>query len=95
MHERGWCSRSRALGRWLSGKMCLFEIFEREFHLPCLLEDSVRTMATAERQLGLGRDADDFILVEVGMGIGAAVFFEGKLYRGAGGKAGGIPQHHR
>ncbi len=66
----------------------LKEIFEREFHLPCLLEDSVRTMATAERHFGLGRDADDFLFVEVGMGIGAAVFFEGKLYRGAGGKAG-------
>ena len=66
----------------------LKEIFEREFHLPCLLEDSVRTMATAERHFGLGRDMDDFIFLEVGMGIGAAVFFEGKLYRGGGGKAG-------
>lgn len=63
-------------------------IFEKEFHLPCLLEDSVRTMATAERHFGLGRDMDDFIFLEVGMGIGAAVFFEGKLYRGGGGKAG-------
>jgi predicted NBD/HSP70 family sugar kinase len=63
-------------------------IFEKEFHLPCLLEDSVRTMATAERHFGLGRDVDDFLFVEVGMGIGAAVFFEGKLYRGGGGKAG-------
>lgn len=57
-------------------------IFEDEFHLPCLLEDSVRTMATAERNFGLGRDVDDFLFVEVGMGIGAALFFEGKLYRG-------------
>ncbi len=63
-------------------------IFEKEFHLPCLLEDSVRTMATAERHFGLGRDVDDFLFVEVGMGIGAAVFFESKLYRGGGGKAG-------
>jgi predicted NBD/HSP70 family sugar kinase len=63
-------------------------IFEKEFHLPCLLEDSVRTKATAERYFGLGRDVDDFLFVEVGIGIGAAVFFEGKLYRGAGGKAG-------
>jgi N-acetylglucosamine repressor len=63
-------------------------IFEDEFHVPCLLEDSVRTMATAERYFGLGRDVDDFLFVEVGMGIGAAIFFEGKLYRGGGGKAG-------
>jgi predicted NBD/HSP70 family sugar kinase len=63
-------------------------IFEDEFHVPCLLEDSVRTMATAERSFGLGRDVDDFLFVEVGMGIGAAIFVEGKLYRGGGGKAG-------
>ena len=63
-------------------------IFEDEFHLPCLLEDSVRTMATAERHFGLGREVDDFLLIEVGMGIGAAIFVEGKLYRGGGGKAG-------
>jgi N-acetylglucosamine repressor len=53
-----------------------------------VLQDSVRTMATAEQSFGLGRDVDDFLYVEVGMGIGAAIFFEGKLYRGAGGKAG-------
>jgi predicted NBD/HSP70 family sugar kinase len=63
-------------------------IFEDEFHLPCLLEDSVRTMATAERRFGLGREMDDFLFIEVGMGIGAAIFVEGKLYRGGGGKAG-------
>jgi predicted NBD/HSP70 family sugar kinase len=63
-------------------------IFEEEFHLSCLLEDSVRTMATAERHFGLGREVDDFLFIEVGMGIGAAIFVEGKLYRGGGGKAG-------
>jgi predicted NBD/HSP70 family sugar kinase len=63
-------------------------IFEDEFHLPCLLEDSVRTMATAERHFGLGREVDDFLFVEAGMGIGAAIFIDGKLYRGGGGKAG-------
>jgi N-acetylglucosamine repressor len=63
-------------------------IFEEEFNVPCLLEDSVRTMATAERCFGLGRLVDDFLFIEVGMGIGAAFFFEGKLYRGGGGNAG-------
>jgi predicted NBD/HSP70 family sugar kinase len=52
------------------------------------LEDSVRTMGTAEQFFGLGRDLDDFLYIEVGMGIGAAIFIAGKLYRGAGGKAG-------
>lgn len=63
-------------------------IFQDEFKIPCLLEDSVRTMATAERSFGQGRKVDDFLFIEVGMGIGAAFFFGGKLYRGGGGKAG-------
>ena len=63
-------------------------LFEEEFKRPCLLEDSVRTMATAEQFFGLGRNVEDFLFVEVGMGIGAAIFMNGKLYRGAGGKAG-------
>lgn len=63
-------------------------LFEEEFKVPCLLEDSVRTGATAERCFGLGRNVGDFLYIEVGVGIGAAFFFDGKLYRGAGGKAG-------
>lgn len=66
----------------------LQNLFQEEFKVPCLLEDSARTMATAERCFGLGRDVDDFLFIEVGIGIGAAFFFGGKLYRGCGGSAG-------
>ncbi len=66
----------------------LKSIFEKEFKIPCCLEDSVRTMAIAERVFGLGKDVSDFLFIEVGMGIGAAFYFNGELYRGAGGKAG-------
>jgi predicted NBD/HSP70 family sugar kinase len=63
-------------------------IFEKELKIPCCLEDSVRTMAVAERVFGLGKDVSDFLFIEVGMGIGAAFYFNGELYRGGGGKAG-------
>ncbi|UWZ85829.1 ROK family transcriptional regulator [Occallatibacter riparius] len=66
----------------------LQSIFENEFKIPCRLEDSVRTMAIAERVFGLGKEISDFLFIEVGMGIGAAFYFNGELYRGAGGKAG-------
>ena len=66
----------------------LRDILEREFGLPCLLEDSVRAIATAEKHFGLGTGLDDFIYIDVGMGIGAAIFLDGKLYRGPGGSAG-------
>jgi predicted NBD/HSP70 family sugar kinase len=66
----------------------LRKIMECEFGVPCLLEDSVRGSATAEQHFGLGTGLNDFIYVDVGMGIGAAIFLDGKLYRGPGGSAG-------
>lgn|SRR5215472_215665 len=66
----------------------LRKIMEGEFGVPCLLEDSVRGSATAEQHFGLGVGLSDFIYVDAGMGIGAAIFLDGKLYRGPGGSAG-------
>jgi glucokinase-like ROK family protein len=66
----------------------LREIFHNEFQIPCLLEDSVRATTTEEKCFGLGRDLNDFLYIDVGMGIGAGIFLDGKLYRGAGGRAG-------
>ena len=66
----------------------LRRIMEGEFGVPCLLEDSVRGSATAEQHFGLGVGLSDFIYVDAGMGIGAAIFLDGKLYRGPGGSAG-------
>jgi glucokinase-like ROK family protein len=66
----------------------LRDIFQDEFDLPCLLEDGVRTATIAEKYFGVARDLNDFIYIDVGMGVGAGIFLDGKLYRGAGGKAG-------
>jgi glucokinase-like ROK family protein len=66
----------------------LRDMLEKEFALPCLLEDSVKAIAIAEKHFGLGKDLHDFIYVDVGMGIGAGIFVGGNLYRGSGGSAG-------
>lgn len=66
----------------------LREIFQNEFNVPCLLEDSVRASTTAEKCFGLAKDLNDFLYIDVGMGIGAGIFLDGKLYRGANGRAG-------
>src|SRR5208283_1090815 len=66
----------------------LRDIFEKEFGLPCLLEDSVRTSTVAEKCYGAGKDLSDFLYIDVGMGIGAGIFLGGEIYRGAGGRAG-------
>lgn len=66
----------------------LRDIFQKEFNLPCLLEDSVRTSTIAERSFGAASELNNFLYIEVGMGIGAGIFIDGKIYRGAGGRAG-------
>ncbi|MGH9451779.1 MAG: ROK family transcriptional regulator [Terriglobia bacterium] len=66
----------------------LKDMLEAEFSLPSVLDDSARMMAIAEKHFGLGTDLSDFLYIGVGMGIGAAIFIDGKLYRGPGGGAG-------
>ena len=66
----------------------LREMLEKEFGVSSVLDDSARMMALAEKHFGLGQDVSDFLFVEVGMGIGAGLFINGKLYRGRGGIAG-------
>jgi predicted NBD/HSP70 family sugar kinase len=66
----------------------LRKMLEAEFSMPCILEDSVRAIALAERCFGAGKNLEDFIYIDVGMGIGAAIIFKGALYEGSGGGAG-------
>lgn len=68
--------------------VALKEMVENEFRVPVVLDDSVRMMAVAEKHFGLGPKMSDFLYVAVGMGIGASLFIDGKLYRGSGGSAG-------
>jgi glucokinase len=63
-------------------------MLEEEFDVPCLLDDSVKAIAIAEKHFGLGKNLHDFIYIDVGMGIGAAIFINENLYRGSGGSAG-------
>jgi predicted NBD/HSP70 family sugar kinase len=66
----------------------LRNIAEREFGVPCMLEDSVRGVATSEKFMGRGQSLQDFVYVDVGVGIGASIFINGKIYRGHNGGAG-------
>lgn len=66
----------------------LREIVEKRYELPCLVEDSVRMAALAEKEIGGATELSDFVYVRIGMGIGACIFINGEPYRGAGGNAG-------
>lgn len=66
----------------------LQRMLEDAFNLPALIDDSTRTMALAEKHYGGGKELTDFLYISVSMGIAAAMFVDGKLYRGEGGLAG-------
>ncbi|MFD7295845.1 ROK family transcriptional regulator [Streptomyces sp. NPDC059897] len=55
-----------------------------------LVENETNLAAVAERQDGAARDRDTFVLLWLGLGIGAAVVLDGKLRRGASGGTGEV-----
>ncbi|WKX70348.1 ROK family transcriptional regulator [Streptomyces sp. XD-27] len=57
---------------------------------PVVIENDVNLAAVAEQHLGTAQDVDDFVLVRVDEGIGAAVVLGGRPLRGATGGAGEI-----
>ncbi|AWI29298.1 ROK family transcriptional regulator [Streptomyces tirandamycinicus] len=55
-----------------------------------LVENETNLAAVAEQRLGAARGLDDFVLLWLGQGVGAAVVLGGALRRGASGGAGEI-----
>jgi predicted NBD/HSP70 family sugar kinase len=66
----------------------LRDIVEQRCKVPCIVEDSVRMAAMAEKQIGMATELSEFIYIRIGMGIGSCIFINGEPYRGAGGSAG-------
>lgn len=56
--------------------------------LPLFVENGAKTLGQAEMWLGAGRGARDAVVTLWGTGVGAAVFTNGVLYRGASSSAG-------
>jgi len=85
-HEKGVCLYCPNIEGWEN--IPVKRIVEEEFAVDTSVEDSSRAMALAEHWSGVARGIDNFIFVNVGVGIGCAIFIHGKLYRGVGGIAG-------
>jgi glucokinase len=66
------------------------DIFTEEVHRPIYLEDCSRAFGMAERWIGEGRRNRDFLALDLGHGIGMALFLDGALFTGSGYKAGEI-----
>ena len=55
---------------------------QEHFKLPVFVENSSKVMAIGEKWFGAGDGCDDFALVTVGRGIGAALIIKGEIYSG-------------
>jgi predicted NBD/HSP70 family sugar kinase len=77
-HLPGW--QDVPLGQWLS----------TAFKVPVLLDNETHVQALAEQYYGHGAGCESFICIETGIGLSAALFFNGQLYRGASNTAGEI-----
>ncbi|MCG8539192.1 MAG: ROK family transcriptional regulator [Clostridia bacterium] len=56
--------------------------FKNEFNTPVIIDNDVRTMALGEKWFGKAKDSKNFILLNIGNGIGAGIYLNGDLYRG-------------
>ncbi|HZG15256.1 MAG TPA: ROK family transcriptional regulator [Candidatus Bathyarchaeia archaeon] len=64
------------------------ESVEKEFALPVEVENDVRALALGESWFGQGKGLANFICINVGTGVGAGIYLEGKLFQGASYTAG-------
>jgi glucokinase len=68
--------------------MAIGERMEAALGLRVLVDNDVNAMGLAEARLGAARGRRAVIALTIGTGIGGALLFEGRLYRGAAGLAG-------
>lgn len=68
----------------------LMKKVEESFTVPCIMDDSSRMMAVAEKVYGGCREFDNFVLLNLGVGVGAGIFINGKLFRSIHGYGGEI-----
>ncbi len=64
------------------------DLLGRRLGVPVLADNDVNTLAVAERLYGRGRDAECFLTVTIGRGVGLGIVIDGNVYRGHGGGAG-------
>lgn len=83
-------------GMWLEldhdrrEEMPFANVISKRFGLPCFIDNDVRSAAKAEQLFGSAEGLKNWAYVNVGTGIGAAVFSGGRLMRGGHFNAGEV-----
>jgi glucokinase len=65
-------------------------ILEKEFGVPCRVENDANAGAVAEHRFGAGQGCRNMIFLTMGTGLGAGIITDGRLYHGANDLAGEI-----
>jgi len=68
----------------------LKSLYESEFGCPVLIDNDVNVMALGEGYKGCTSGESNFLYIKAGTGIGAGLFVDGRIYRGANGCAGDV-----
>lgn len=66
------------------------EEIEKEFKLPVKVENDAKVLALGEKWFGYGLDLENMVCLNVGIGVGAGIIFNDKLFHGLNGIAGEI-----
>lgn len=66
----------------------LGRMFRSAIGLPIVVDNGAKALGQAEMWFGAGRGAQDAVVTLLGIGVGAAVFMGGRLYRGSQSSAG-------
>ncbi|HBG16410.1 MAG TPA: ROK family transcriptional regulator [Firmicutes bacterium] len=72
------------------GEVPFRRILQGKFPVPIIVDNDVNAYALAELAYGYGREVGNFILATIGVGIGAGLVLDGKIFRGEFGGAGEI-----
>ncbi len=66
------------------------DIIHKKFNLETFIENDVRAMALGEKWFGKAKTSENFMLINIGEGVGGALIVNGKLYYGSAFGAGEI-----
>ncbi len=66
------------------------DLLEREFRVPCRVENDANAGAIAEHRYGAGVGSSNMVFLTMGTGLGAGIIINGRLYYGASDMAGEI-----
>lgn len=66
----------------------LAALMSERFGVDVCLDDAVRCMALAEKRFGAVKSAETFLFLYMGLGVGAGIILDGRIYRGSNGVSG-------